>query len=64
MPNMIARLGPNVQAGGFTAVLFQAFRYDHWGYAILYFVLIIAFNYFYVAIQYNPIEIANNLRKK
>lgn len=32
-------------------------------YAILYFVLIIAFNYFYVAIQYNPVEIANNLRK-
>ena len=34
-----------------------------WGYAILYFVLIIAFNFFYIAIQYNPIEIANNLRK-
>lgn len=33
------------------------------GYAILYFVLIIAFNYFYVAISYNPIEIANNLKK-
>ena len=26
-------------------------------------MLIIAFNYFYVAIQYNPIEMANNLRK-
>jgi len=25
--------------------------------------LIIAFNYFYVAIQYNPLEIANNLKK-
>ncbi len=33
------------------------------GYAIIYFVLIIAFNYFYVAISYNPIEIANNLKK-
>ncbi|MDE7398631.1 MAG: preprotein translocase subunit SecY [Oscillospiraceae bacterium] len=32
-------------------------------YAIIYFVLIIAFNYFYVAISYNPIEIANNLKK-
>ncbi len=30
---------------------------------MLYFLLIIAFNYFYVAIQYNPLEIANNLRK-
>ena len=26
-------------------------------------LLILAFNYFYVAIQYNPVEIANNLRK-
>ena len=30
---------------------------------MIYFVLIIAFNYFYVAMQYNPIEIANNLRQ-
>ena len=34
-----------------------------WGYAAIYFLLIIAFNYFYVSIQYNPIEIANNLRQ-
>ena len=39
------------------------FRSDHSVYGIIYFLLIIAFNYFYVAIQYNPIEIANNLRK-
>ncbi len=32
-------------------------------YAIIYFLLIIGFNYFYVAITYNPIEIANNLKK-
>lgn len=32
-------------------------------YAVIYFVLIIAFNYFYVSIQYNPVEIANNLKK-
>lgn len=31
-------------------------------YAILYFILIIGFNYFYVAIQYNPVEIANNIK--
>ncbi len=33
------------------------------GYAVLYFLLIIAFNYFYVSITYNPVEIANNLKK-
>ncbi len=32
-------------------------------YAILYFLLIIAFNYFYVSIQYNPVQIANNLKQ-
>ena len=42
---------------------FNLFSYNNWLYAVLSFVLIIAFNYFYVAIQYNPVEIANNLRK-
>lgn len=32
-------------------------------YAVIFFLLIIAFNYFYVSIQYNPVEIANNLKK-
>ena len=32
-------------------------------YAIFYFVLIIAFSYFYAAVQYNPVEIANNMKK-
>ena len=41
----------------------RLFSTSSWLYAILYFLLIIGFNYFYVAIQYNPIEIANNLKK-
>ena len=32
-------------------------------YIIVYFALIIAFSYFYATIQFNPIEIANNLKK-
>ena len=32
-------------------------------YALIYFVLIIAFAYFYSTIQFNPVEMANNLRK-
>ncbi|MFQ9871597.1 MAG: preprotein translocase subunit SecY [Oscillospiraceae bacterium] len=40
-----------------------ALGYNSWIYAILYFLLIILFNYFYVAIQYNPLEMSNNLRK-
>ena len=39
------------------------FNYSSGWYAVIYFILIIAFNYFYVSMQYNPIEIANNLRQ-
>ncbi len=48
---------------GFWATVLGVFDYNRWGYAIVYAVLIIAFNYFYVSIQYNPLDIANNLRK-
>lgn len=41
----------------------SVFDYTSWTYAIINFLLIIAFNYFYVAVQYNPVEMANNLRK-
>ena len=32
-------------------------------YAIMYFLLIIFFSYFYSTIQFNPVEVANNLKK-
>ena len=32
-------------------------------YAIMYFLMIIGFAYFYATIQFNPVEMANNLRK-
>ena len=42
---------------------FSIFTADHWAYTLIYFVLIIFFAYFYSSIQYNPIEMANNLAK-
>ena len=42
---------------------FNIFQGDSWWYALMYFLLIIFFAYFYSTIQYNPIEMANNLRK-
>ena len=48
---------------GFWNGFVRLFSTSSWLYAVLYFLLIIGFNYFYVAIQYNPIEIANNLKK-
>lgn len=44
---------------GFTNV----FGYTSPIYIIVYFVLIIAFSYFYSAISFNPVEVANNLKK-
>ena len=32
-------------------------------YGLVYFLLIIAFSFFYATVQYNPVEIANNLKK-
>ncbi|MDD2954760.1 MAG: preprotein translocase subunit SecY [Oscillospiraceae bacterium] len=52
-----------VTPNGFWDKFFKLFSYQSGLYALLYFLLIIAFNYFYVAIQYNPIEMANNLQK-
>lgn len=48
--------------GSFGEAVLNALSTTGWVYGVLYFVLIIAFNYFYVAIQYNPIEIANNIK--
>ncbi len=51
------------EEGSGWATFFSIFSSDHWAYAIIYFVLIIFFAYFYSSIQYNPIEMANNLAK-
>ena len=42
---------------------FNAFDMGGWIYTVLYFIFIIGFAYFYVTIQYNPTEMANNLRQ-
>jgi preprotein translocase subunit SecY len=51
------------KSGGFYEKVLKVFNYTHPVYGILYFILIIAFNYFYISMQYNPLEIANNLRQ-
>ncbi len=42
---------------------FKTFSMGGWIYTGLYFLFIIGFAYFYVTIQYNPIEMSNNLRQ-
>ena len=48
---------------GFWGFILNIMSSDHWFYAIFYFLLILFFTYFYTAIQYNPIEMANNMKK-
>ena len=44
-------------------VMTHIFNMDTWPYAVCYFLLIIFFSYFYSTIQFNPVEVANNLKK-
>ena len=48
---------------GFWSVVYKIFDPNYWVYPILLFVLIIAFAYFYITISFNPMEVANNLKK-
>lgn len=50
-------------SSGFWASFLNAFSTDGWLYMLLYFIFIIAFAYFYTTIQYNPVEMANNLKQ-
>lgn len=48
---------------GFWGFILNILSSNHWFYGVLYFLLILFFTYFYVAIQYNPIEMANQMKK-
>ena len=52
-----------IKKDGFWDKFFDVFAYDSWVYAILFFILIILFSYFYILISFNPVEVANNLKK-
>ncbi len=49
-------------AGSFGESVLRAFS-QGWLYVVLYFLLIVMFAYFYMSVQYNPLEMANNLRQ-
>lgn len=51
------------QAGSVGAAIIGLFRQTSPFYIALYALMIFGFSYFYASIQFNPIEIANNLKK-
>lgn len=46
------------------AITASAWLQDQWVYGILYFVLVVLFTYFYTAVVFDPLKIAENLQKQ
>ncbi|MEA4831711.1 MAG: preprotein translocase subunit SecY [Oscillospiraceae bacterium] len=64
LPATIAMFCPQPEAGSFWyKFLNNFFSMQSVPYAVVLFLLIIAFSYFYLAISFNPVEVANNLKK-
>lgn len=61
IPSTIAMF-VNPAEGSFWYKFFELFSSNSVLYAILTFVLLIAFAYFYISISFNPVEVANNLK--
>ena len=59
----VAAFLPAPEKGTFAYSLVNAVDSKSVLYMIVYFLMIIAFSYFYATIQFNPIEISNNLKK-
>ena len=59
LPATIAAFIP----GGMDSTFMKVFDSNGLVYAIVYFLLILGFSYFYATMQFNPIEVANNLKK-
>lgn len=52
-----------VSDDSFWGKFFEALSPSGWLYLVLNFLLILAFAYFYTTIQYNPVEMSNNLKQ-
>jgi preprotein translocase subunit SecY len=64
IPATIGMFVPSAQVEGTGWYTFlQVFDSTSVLYCIVYFLLIVFFSYFYATIQFNPIEVANNLKK-
>ena len=62
-PQTIMQFTGGVPTTGFWGTFWSFFMPSSWVYIVLYLLLIIFFTYFYTAIQFNPIEVANNMKK-
>ena len=64
LPTIFAFTNPDgTSANGFVQFMIDISSSRSWVYAVCYFVLIFFFSWFYASVQYDPVEIANNLKK-
>ncbi|MBR4546189.1 MAG: preprotein translocase subunit SecY [Oscillibacter sp.] len=52
------------EEGTVSYAVYKAIDAQSFLYMVVYFIMIIGFSYFYATIQFNPVEIANNLKKQ
>ena len=64
LPATIMAFTGTGEKGTFSYALAQAIDTKSVIYMVAYFLMIIGFSYFYSTIQFNPVEIANNLKKQ
>jgi preprotein translocase subunit SecY len=60
IPSMI---GQNIKVGWINYIFNDLFRYGGWAYMSVEGALIIMFSFFYTAIIFNPVEMADNMKK-
>ena len=56
-------MGITKESEGFGGAMMKVFDTSMPFYSILYFLLIVGFSYFYSTMAFNPVEVANNLKK-
>ena len=64
LPATVAAFLPTPAEGSFGAAFLNAIDTKSVLYLLVYFLMIIGFSYFYATIQFNPIEISNNLKRQ
>jgi preprotein translocase subunit SecY len=63
IPATIASFFPSPAEGSFMESFLKSLQYTSPVYAFFYALFIIGFSFFYISMTYNPVEIANNLKK-
>ena len=62
VPATIAQMFFSGKTNWFTKFINNWFNYNTWPYLVVFFLLLIAFAYFYVAISFDPVEVSNNIK--